>query len=212
MNCAHFYHCWCDGAWRDPVTEHIQALADASFTGYFAVGLVGSNRNRHEALAQIREWREPNRIIAASTGFEQVTLTQAHRYAAKHDGAILYAHTKGAHDNTEFRALWRRSMTVNVVSRWRENLAALQDGADLVGCHWLTQERYPGIVADTPFPMLGGNYWIARCDYLRCLPSPTGGDRYAAEAWVGLGDPCVVDLTPGWPGLDTFTMEAACGV
>lgn len=203
MNVAHFYHVWSDGHWQQPVAEHLDALDEAEFSGYFAVGIVGSNRNRAEVMREILGRRPINRVAIAREGFEQVTLTDLHRYAAKRDGAVMYAHTKGAHDNTEFRAAWRWSMTSQVVQRWRENIAELEAGHDAVGCHWLTETEFPGIVADTPFPMFGGNYWIASTEYLRQLPAPAG-DRYAAEAWIGLGDPRVVDRTPGWPSLEAF--------
>ena len=80
-------------------------------------------------------------------------------------------------------------------------------GFDAVGCHWLTAEQFsswaPQEFPDgTPF--FGGNFWIARCDYLRTLPEPSTRSRFDAERWIGLGDPRVLDLNPGWPAANLF--------
>jgi hypothetical protein len=143
--------------------------------------------------------------VEADSGFEQVTLAKVREYAQEHDGGVLYAHTKGAQDVTDFRAKWRRSMTQLVVSDWRINLAHLER-FDAVGCHWLTREGYPGFEQEFPdgVPFFGGNFWIARCDYLRTLPEPSTRSRFDAERWIGLGAPRVLDLAPGWPSEGVF--------
>lgn len=187
MMLAHFYHAWTRGAWRDPLAEHTAALVEAGFD-------------------------HPVYLSAVRDGWEQVTLAKVREYAIEHDGAVCYAHTKGAHDNTDFRAQWRRSMTRHVIGNWRENLAAL-DEYDAVGCHWLTAADFPPWTGQNPefadgLSFFAGNYWIARCDYLRRLPECPTENRYQAERWIGMGEPRVFDLAPGWPSEELFACES----
>lgn len=205
MNVAHFYHVWADGHWHAPVDEHLTALTESGFDGRIAIGIVGRMHNCVLPLREIERRIKTPDFFVSDHGWEQRTLQHVHEFAQQHDGAVMYAHTKGAHDNTPFRAAWRRSMTLQVVKHWRENAELLEHhDLDVIGCHWLTEAEFPGIVTDTPFPMFGGNFWIARCEYVRRLPPVSDDNRYAAEAWIGLGDPKVLDLVPGWPGSQPF--------
>ena len=136
-------------------------------------------------------------------GFRVVTLNVLRDYASRVDGALLYAHSKGAATVDPFRDRWRRSMLARVVRPWRENAALLEEH-DAVGCHWLTEEKFPGMFGVMTEPMdgsgfFGGNFWLARCDYLRTLPECPVSPRWQAESWIGWGKPRVVDLLPGWP-------------
>ena len=183
MRLTHFYHVWTalGSAWERPWNEHWQALQSSGF--------------------------DVDRVIAwaVSAGNESVTLNYAREWALDHDGAILYAHTKGASNSEPFRDRWRHSMTSRVVERWRDNLALLESGdVDAVGCHWLTEAEYPGMFGAMTVPaegsgFFGGNFWMATCDYLRTLPPCEPEPRWQAEQWIGLNHPRVVDLLPGWP-------------
>lgn len=169
---AAFYHCWVDGECSNPREEFGAALEQPGFPGE----------------------RFFNCSHATS---EAPTINLVRAYAQDHDGVVLYAHTKGAATVSPFRDRWRRSMTARVVANWRENLTILERGdVDAVGCHWLTPEEYPDQVRS---PFFGGNFWMARCDYLRTLPPCEAEPRWKAEGWIGLGCPRVVDLLPGWP-------------
>jgi hypothetical protein len=201
---THFYHVFANGAWKQPVAEHVDALLAAGFEGNVHIGLVGTPERRKAARLALRRLPRATVAVEADEGWEQVTLAAVKTYAAERDGAVLYAHTKGAHDNTEFRAAWRRSMCRRVVERWRENLAAL-DEYDAAGCHWLTPEQFPNSSEfKDGIPFFGGNFWIARCDYLRTLPDPPTETRFQAERWIGMGSPRVFDLLPGWPAEELF--------
>jgi hypothetical protein len=204
MKLACWYHAWVDGDWTEPVLEHVDALLAADYIGPVYLGLVGAKLWR-DAAAGAFDPLDARVAIEADSGFEQVTLAKVREYAQTHDGAVLYAHTKGAADATEFRKAWRRSMTRRVVSEWHYNLMSL-DHYDAVGCHWLTREGYPGFEQEFPdgTPFFGGNFWMARCDYLRTLPEPSTRSRFDAERWIGLGDPPVLDLLPGWPAASLF--------
>lgn len=195
MRLAHFYHAYA-GEWRVPVAEHMAALADCKFDGPMYLGLVGNVENRAEVEREMRAIRAVVVKADEDAGWEQVTLREVLRYAQENDGAVLYAHTKGAANPSDFQHVWRQWMTRLVVKDHRPVLADMQDGGfDAAGCHWLTPE-----MDNAPFRMFGGNFWIATCEYLRTLPTPGDTDRHEAEAWIGLNDPRVINLLPGWPG------------
>lgn len=216
MDVRHYYHVFAAGAWSLPVREHVTALGRAEFRGDMTVGLVGPAEDRARAremvLMRLREWPLPDPVAwtEADEGFEQVTLRQVYAdvHATADEYAVLYAHTKGALYNTPWNAAWRRSMTRHVVSGWQDGVTLLEkEGCDAVGCHWLTREKHhepqAGKFVTTPF--FGGNFWMARASYLRTLPPPASEHRHQAEEWIGLGDPKVHDLLPGWPSLALCT-------
>jgi hypothetical protein len=203
LRVAAFYHVWADGAWREPLAEFLESLDNSGFDGVFAIGLVGTPANRRQVTDLLADRWAPEVVAEAPDGFEKPTLDAVLAYARFYDGAVLYAHTKGAAENTEFRARWRRSMTRRVVDDWRDNLRLLEEH-DAVGCHWLTEAVFPGMFGPMTIPtegsgFFGGNFWMARCDYLRILPACEPVPRWKAESWIGIGKPRVVDLLPGWP-------------
>lgn len=204
----HFYHVYAGGAWAEPAREHAAALVAARFTGHITVGLAGPAQDRAIARTYLAarfadlhgspvDWAEWD------TGFEQTTLTALHQWAqaSPGDAIVLYAHTKGAYNQTDWNAAWRRSMTLYVAGGWQECAGILADGYDTAGCHWLTPEQYPD-AENVPSPFYGGNFWWARAGYIATLPPPAGAARHDAELWIGLGSPRAYDLLPGWPGPD----------
>lgn len=209
MTVQHYYHIYADGAWSEPVREHAEALGKAGFDGAITIGIVGSPgdriRVRELTLMRFADAGVPAPVawIEADTGYEQITLS-ALRDEAIHssdDHPVLYAHTKGARDNSQWNGYWRQSMTNHVVGGWRRCVKLLAK-YDTVGCHWLTPEEYhnpPDYIVDTPF--YGGNFWWARSSYLRKLPHPSTETRYRAEEWIGLAHPRAYDLLPGWPSM-----------
>lgn len=212
----HYYHVWAAGAWECPVEEHLTALAAAGLRAGMVIGLAGPAGDRRTARKTItRRLSElglpaPLRWAEADEGWEQVTLGQVHLdvHQVPSEYPVLYAHTKGAHNNSETNAAWRRSMTRRLVSGWRQCAKLLDDGYDTVGCHWITPEDecpYPDQTVDSPF--YGGNFWWASSSYLATLPEPWKAARHDAEAWVGLGAPCAYDLLPGWPSTELFRQQ-----
>jgi hypothetical protein len=200
MEVAHFYHVYADGTWHTAVGEHLAALEDSRFDGEFHVGLIGSPDKVAEALDWFNVLRPPTAWWSADRGFEQVTISKLHEYTQTHDGAVMYAHTKGSGTISPFQEQWRAHMTFNVVNNWRACRHQLRQGYDAIGCHWLTAEEFPQVNVQTDFPMFGGNFWMATCEYLRKLPPVSTARRHEAESWIGLGNPNVMDLSPGWPG------------
>ena len=199
---AHFYHVYADGTWQTPVAEHLTALKEYGLDDALdvkAAGVVGTPANCQAAI----ETLGPAWQIAATTdtGFEQVTLHKLHAFAAQ-DGKVLYAHTKGAARAAPSSVLWRRRMTEYVVGFWERCAAALDDGFDCAGPHWITPDRFK-----VPAPFFAGNFWWANLSFLRRLPPPGEPDRYAAERWIGETEvPRVLNLLPIWPteGLEAW--------
>ena len=216
MRVRHFYHVYAAGAWAEPVNEHIAALVGAGFSGQITVGLVGPPADRAVARKRLASrlaalYDSPVDWVEQDVGYEQVTLAALRDWvrASSGDAAVLYAHTKGAHDNSEWNSCWRRSMTRRVVGDWRRCVGILSGGYDTVGCHWLTSEDSvpPSHLVELPF--YGGNFWWATADYLRRLPSVAMDSRFDAETWIGRTDPRAYDLLPGWPTRELLHMTEA---
>jgi len=104
--------------------------------------------------------------------------------------------------------LWRELMTTHVVGGWRECVALLDDH-DAAGCYWATPQMYPGFVVT---PMFCGNFWWADAGYLARLPPVSRESRFHAEGWVGLGDPVVADVHPGWPTWAEFSDQVVAAL
>lgn len=199
MDIVHAYHCYAGGAWRDVLAEHLWSLNRWGFDGPTILGLVGRAEDRAEARAAFTAARPQTQVVEADAGFEQVTLDAVHAHACAHDGAVLYAHTKGASRPGGWQDRWRRSMTRDVVGAAR-NATQHLDHHDAVGSHWLTASDYASVRhASRIGPHFAGNFWLARCDYLRLLPVCSRADRWEAEWWIGIGTPRILDLRPGWP-------------
>lgn len=196
----HFYHIYSDGAWREPVIEHLEALETSGLgtqEGFsLSVGLVGSDEN----TAAVREllnrhsirWRE---IASRREGWEQVTLNVLARESHSLEGFAFYAHTKGASTPRRYNIAWRQRMTYYTVTCWREALASLETH-HAYGCHWMQlQDNW----------LFGGNFWWTRMSHLRLLPPPGAHSRWAAEGWIGqlpryIADFAARDPAPPFPG------------
>jgi hypothetical protein len=89
---------------------------------------------------------------------------------------------------------WRHLMSHFNFTKWRDCVAALDEGYDTVGIEWQTD----------PVPHWSGNFWWATAEYIASLPSPewmktfnAGGGishrthpRHGAEWWVGMNKDC----------------------
>ena len=144
-----FLHIWSAGAWQEPVTEILDALAAREFPGAVHVGLVGPQESRLRALNALGDVQV---AAEADSGFEQVTLAPLHEYAQHNDDAVMYAHTKAASDPSPWKVTWRQSMIQHLLLRWADALRGLEAGADLAGAHWIDD--------GTP-PHFSGNFWMA---------------------------------------------------
>jgi hypothetical protein len=169
----HFYHALDTADGHRIYDEHLALMSETGFSpDMFEVN-----------------WVKPG------DGFEELTLNRL-RAAAKPGDRILYSHTKGAFTRHPINENWRQAMDSRLIGPWRSRVCELDD-YDLVGMHWLTPEEFGQRGVKSPF--FGGNFWWTRGEYILTLPEVPPGDRYAAENWVGSGNPVVKDLSPGWP-------------
>jgi hypothetical protein len=205
MRVAAFYHAYLDNeVWPDMVVEYLDALA--AFEGERVVGAAGGSASAQTELRELVEHSAT--VVTVDPTSERGTMELARAWALTYpDQAIVYAHTKGASQPTEFNDRWRHSMTHHVVEGWEHCRSVLEEGYDAVGCHWLHPDAF-GESTMGAVPFFGGNFWMARCSYLATLPPVSTDDRWASERWIGLGQPRIVDLAPGWPGDGVFTVSA----
>jgi hypothetical protein len=208
LRLAHYYHCFNSPVISHIINEHLDYLDHSGLAkelGVMHMGLVGGHSSDGYIL-DIAGRIKIDVVAEADEGWEQVTLDVLHDDAcADKFDAALYLHSKGASDPSQWNDAWRRSMTISVVGHWRECIEKMEAGWDVVGCHWLTPQQFPQLVA-TPF--YGGNAWWSTAEYLRTLPKPLRDTRHDAEAWLGQNNPKAYDLRPGWPGFNTIYPEA----
>lgn len=187
MRVLHYYHCYAAGSWDVPVREHIEALGRAELCDIdMTVGLIGPAGRRQEAreaiIAGMREQGLPGpvRWVEADAGWEQLTLQAIHDDVRDIPGdyAVMYAHTKGAHDTSDNNQIWRRAMTRHVVGDWKFCAGLLEAGYDAAGCHWMIQNGHW---------FFAGNFWWCSASHLRQLPAPENENRYSAEYWISQG-------------------------
>lgn len=199
---GHYYHVWADGDWQQALTEHFDALTKSGLTEHLEfvrIGLVGSAENC-EAVKTALPFGDV--VIEADMGWEQVTLTCLRDWVQDHPEGwgILYAHTKGAWNNKKLRHGWRRTMTHDTVTGWRNCVKHL-DEVDAVGPFWMARFRRH---QENRGLFFGGNFWWARSEYLVRLPELELDTRFRAEDWIGLKNPDVVSLRDGEPGANNF--------
>lgn len=121
------------------------------------------------------------------------------------DAYFAYSHLKCASRTDVLCFAWRGCMTRKLLIDWHSPVHQLNLGAESVGCHWMTPERWPTLVRS---PYWGGNFFWARASFLATLPAlpdraSCREDFYAAENWIGTGPrrPRVVDLHSDWPSM-----------
>ena len=157
------------------MTDHLAVLGKSRFDYPVHLGLVGPWRDCDDVLGVFKQrlGLDVAKAARAEVGWEQVTLDAVLQHAQHNDGAVLYAHTKGAH--TPGQAVWRDTMARALIVRWRDALSALESGAyDAAGPDWRTN-------------CFVGNYWMATCECLRTLPVCDPVSRWEAEVWIGKG-------------------------
>jgi len=208
----HFYHLYADGCWEVPALEHFDALR---LSGLYAqldtlhVGFVGSVENVAAAQDALRGY-DFETCADMRDGFEQETLDRLWEFSHNNDGAVLYAHTKGAANYARINDAWRRSMTYHCVIRWEYAVEQIAAGKTIAGCHWIKgnpnierlveawQNRHlnpPGL--DGVGGMFGGNFWWTRLEDVRRNVKPTRVSRMDAEHWLGQLSEVMPIIKPG---------------
>src|ERR1017187_1374997 len=204
MRVMHAYHAYLDNdVWPGMVAEYVKALG--AFDGELIVGAAGAPPAQQDLRDTLGGTAT---VVTVDPTSERGTMELVRTWALTYpEDAIGYAHTKGASQPTDFNDRWRRSMAHHVVEGWENCRSVLEEGYDAVGCHWLHPDEF-GVSTMGPTPFFGGNYWLARCSYLNTLPPVPDEDRWGSERWIGMGDPKVHDLAPGWPGDGVFAQAA----
>lgn len=211
MPIAVFYHCLLSSKHRDIqpdyafnlISTQMGALRNSGLSDAAQLVHIGVNGSSSDAMAVACLAPEKAAVVhhGQDATTEIPTLNVLRAFAKDHPGwAVLYHHSKGVSTPNQADG-WRRRMENVCVWGWNECVKALDRGADAAGAHWLTPERFPGVI-QTPF--FGGTFWFAKSDYINTLPplpDPTWENRYEAETWIGKGPrrPRVVDFYPGWP-------------
>jgi hypothetical protein len=118
--------------------------------------------------------------------FEAATLTLLKRFCdapaqrARRDALVYYLHSKGVtrwHDAARLRRVeqWRGFMEYALFENPRRCIDALLRGnATTCGVNFSAE----------PMPHFAGNFWWARCDYVRELPDPVLGCWTCGEMWL----------------------------
>lgn len=202
----HFYHIYADGAWQEPVSEHLRALKMGLYENLttFKIGIVGSPENREKVKAFIDLKFEV--AAEADIGWEQVTMIPMWEFCQTNEGLMIYAHTKGASSPVDVNIRWRRSMIYWNVIRWKDCVEKLKE-CETAGCHFIypslsmPEHRYGN-------PMYAGTFYWARCELMRTWMSPPLTHRYESEGWIGykyVQKPWLLwDWTPYFPNSNHF--------
>ena len=132
---------------------------------------------------------------------ENLTICALHEWCKTHPGwAVLYFHCKGGASHEPGSPYlvgvsepWRRTMTAYMVGGWRQCVADLESGADIVCCHWLWN------MADGSQHIPAGNFAWLNSNFVASLPSMydrerikqdgigAASSRYEAEVFWGNG-------------------------
>ncbi len=123
--------------------------------------------------------------------YETFAMIEIEKWAKSNSGIILYLHTKGASaPKHQGKQRWRALMENEVVRNWQANVSALENH-DAIGCNWRQFGEHPHFA---------GNFWMARAEYLRRLPSfaayhhRQGLRRFSCESWIGQAKPRLISL------------------
>lgn len=125
-------------------------------------------------ILEVRDTAEPNL-------FEGQTLRRLYRYCKTNSGgSVLYFHTKGITVNRLETKLWRQILDKIMVDQWQQRYLELKD-TDCLGVSYRNM--------DSDKPLLSGNYFWAKNDYISTLDEPISNDRYYYEHWIHENNP-----------------------
>lgn len=112
--------------------------------------------------------------------YEFPALRLIHALCITTDCFVLYLHSKGVSKRGQVRQRmddWRNYMEYFIIEKHQVCIEALRTH-DTCGVNWKNR----------PYPHYSGNFWWARSDYIRTLPSVDRlktRRRHQAEAWLG---------------------------
>lgn len=191
MKLVLFYHLTQINHWRQITAEVFSSAAQVPFAD-IRVTMLGT-----EPLLELPANARVVRRSAWTSWNEFACLDLIHEYSVRHPGeAVCYLHSKGVlwpnSPEKEQRDEWRRNMLAALCGRWNDCVRRLENGADTVGCWWVSRSykkdiSLPGSEALRDKQYYPGNFWWARTDYISRLPGPGSMDprnRFPAEGWL----------------------------
>tara|TARA_Y100001972_G_scaffold129145_1_gene194509 strand:- start:963 stop:1610 length:648 start_codon:yes stop_codon:yes gene_type:complete len=159
-------------------------------------------KNEHEQLLEeipnsnvIENFLEVDEIDQ----FEVPTLHKLWEYAKDKpdDHAVAYIHSKGvSKPKDRLTRRWRETLNYWVLYKWENHIVNLETN-DVSGIRYYDFE-----VEGNRLPHYSGNFWFARCGYIKSLKDPKeyvqiyepkfsskkyGPERYGCEFWIGSG-------------------------
>jgi hypothetical protein len=204
------------GGWRQPVDDLIEAFNSSglkSASPELRLGVIGPSVGREAVLVHFAEKCELqiNSVVGGKYGNEWLTINKVREWAINHPGeAVLYCHSKGAARPLELNDHWRRAMIEHLIVPWRDVLTQLENDVDAAGCFWLDPKIHlPPREGWWINSFFAGNFWMARTNYLSHLPECVAEPRVRAEEWIGLRNPRILDLLPGYPSWEFFGLDAS---
>lgn len=213
---AGFYHVTTLGRWRAIFNEQVQQLLSTGLlakTDALTLTVLGNDTEMEEEAVAVLQNNHADKFHSKirlawknteeNNEWEFPALSAMHSFCQKNpDYLIYYMHTKGVIPNTEshlhMQDDWRRYMSYFVMERHLDCIAHLRGGADTCGVDYKTW----------PFWHYTGNFWWARCDYIKQLMAPEvwryapstvfphpnrieviNGSRFRSEAWLSQSSP-----------------------
>ena len=200
-----YYHICGMNHWREVVMEQMRVLSRV-FKGPLKIGLIAEQWEDgyvHQVMEAFGMQYELIHYRPGLAQYEFPTLAALERDCRQGlDGRVFYLHTKAVSKPADWKwQQWRWLMNMTMVSQLSADLGALPSAPDLMGANWV--DVHPG------YPYMEGNFWCASADYIRRLPGLAefrqtmsrdrsapqwGGERYAAELWIGQARPSVVSM------------------
>jgi hypothetical protein len=107
------------------------------------------------------------------------------------DYKVLYFHLKGGSKQTLHHDSWRLMMEYFVIDRWKECVAALEEGYDCAGQTWEplgdTVWSDGSRTSNEGVGFYPGNFWWANASYINTLDNKylESGYRLDREFWIG---------------------------
>lgn len=208
MKIAVFYHClFVSGFPPEPLEKAIHLVYEQmhifkrsgleDFADEIHIGINGGEESK--AFAQSLLPRKAKLVYhGIESRSENLTIAMIEDWVQTHPGwLVLYWHAKGAFHGEDYTTNWRRCLMAYCVWQWQTCVADLQKRRypyESVGAHFL-RNFGPGQSQN----YWGGNFWWARSDFLKTIPSirtrhvckchgvASLEARYEAEVWIGTG-------------------------
>ncbi len=194
------------------VTEQMEQLRESGLLDACDEMIVGCNggKESEEVARLVIPSKAKIKFHGLKSRAENLTIVALHQWAPLHlDWNILYFHAKGcthdadSHYGKNVSAPWRRTMMWDLVINWRDCVAALESGADIVCSHWMWN------LADGTQHIPAGNFTWATARFTASLPSmflrdrikesgiSSAESRYESEVFWGNGKrPNVAQMRP----------------